>query len=74
MELTHETLYLLALLDLHTERLLQEVEPLILANANREAAEAAYVDKCQCSEAHADVCRDDPYCAPSYCRVVTRIR
>ena len=43
--LTHETLYLLALLDLRTERLLQEVEPLVLANANREAHEAALRDR-----------------------------
>ena len=43
--LTHETLYLLALLDLRTERLLAEVEPLVLANANREAAEATLQDK-----------------------------
>ena len=40
-EMTHETLYFLALLDLHTERLLAECEPLVLANANREAAEAS---------------------------------
>ena len=40
-ELTHETLYLLAKLDLHTERLLAEAEALVIANANREAAEAA---------------------------------
>ena len=39
--LTHETLYLLALLDLRTERLLAEVEPLVLANANREATYAS---------------------------------
>ena len=43
-ELTHETLYLLALLDLKTERLLAECEPLVLANANREAQEAALQD------------------------------
>jgi hypothetical protein len=36
-----ETQLLLALLDLKTERLLQEVEPLIIANANREAALAS---------------------------------
>jgi hypothetical protein len=36
-----DTQLLLALLDLKTERLLAEVEPLILANVNREAAEAA---------------------------------
>jgi len=36
-----DTQLLLALLDLKTERLLAGVEPLILANANREAAEAA---------------------------------
>ena len=36
-----DTQLLLALLDLKTERLLAEVEPLILANANREAAEAS---------------------------------
>jgi len=36
-----EVQLLLALLDLKTERLLAEVEPMILANVNREAAEAA---------------------------------
>ena len=40
MELTHETLYLLALLDLRTERLFAECEPIVLDNANREAMEA----------------------------------
>ena len=35
---------LLALLDLKTERLLQEVEPLVMAIANKEAAEAALQD------------------------------
>ena len=44
-QVSHETLYLLALLDLRTERLLAEVEPLVLANANREAAEAALQDR-----------------------------
>ena len=41
MEFTHETLYLLALLDLRTERLIAECEPIVLANANRYADEAA---------------------------------
>jgi hypothetical protein len=36
-----DTQLLLALLDLKTERLLAEVEPLILANVNREAALAS---------------------------------
>ena len=36
-----DTQLLLALLDLKTERLLADVEPLIEAIANREAAEAA---------------------------------
>jgi len=36
-----DTQLLLALLDLKTERLLQEVEPLIMANVNREAALAS---------------------------------
>ena len=36
-----EVQLLLALLDLKTERLLQEVEPLIIANVNREAALAS---------------------------------
>ena len=44
-QLTHETLYLLALLDLKTERLLAECEPLVLANANREAHEASLQDR-----------------------------
>lgn len=42
--LTHETLYLLAKLDLHTERLLAEAEEIVIANANREAAGAALQD------------------------------
>lgn len=42
--LTHETLYLLALLDLKTERLLQEAESIVIANANRDAQEAALQD------------------------------
>ena len=36
-----DTQLLLALIDLKTERLLAEVEPLILANVNREAALAS---------------------------------
>ena len=40
-QLTHETLYLLAKLDLHTERLLAEAEELVIANANRYAHDAA---------------------------------
>ena len=44
MDLTHETLYLLALLDLKTERLIAECEPIVLDNANREAQEAALQD------------------------------
>ena len=43
--ITHETLYLLAKLDLHTERLLQEAEAIVIANANREAWEAALHDR-----------------------------
>ena len=40
-DLTHETLYLLALLDLKTELLIAECEPIVLYNANREAAQAS---------------------------------
>jgi len=36
-----DTQLLLALIDLKTERLLAEVEPLILANVNMEAADAS---------------------------------
>ena len=43
--LPHDTLYLLALLDLKTERLLAEVEPLIEAIANRQATDAALQDR-----------------------------
>ena len=43
-ELPLDTQFLLALLDLKTERLLQEVEPLVMAIANKEAAEAALQD------------------------------
>ena len=39
-----DTQLLLALLDLKTERLLAEVEPLIIANANREAQIASAED------------------------------
>ena len=42
--LTHETLYLLALLDLKTERLLAISEDIVIENANRYAAEAALQD------------------------------
>ena len=40
-----DTHLLLALLDLKTERLLAEVEPLIEAIANRQATDAALLDR-----------------------------
>ena len=40
-EMPLDTQLLLALLDLKTERLLDEVEPLVMAIANREASEAS---------------------------------
>lgn len=39
--LPHDTQLLLALLDLKTERLLQEVEPIVIRYANAEAQMAA---------------------------------
>jgi hypothetical protein len=40
-----DTELLLLRLDLKTERLLAEVEPLVIANANREATDAAAEDR-----------------------------
>ena len=45
MEMPLDTQLLLALLDLKTERLLAEVEPLIEAIANQQATEAALLDR-----------------------------
>jgi hypothetical protein len=44
-QLPLDAMLLLALLDLKTERLLAEVEPLIEAIANQQATEAALLDR-----------------------------